>query len=224
MIKTRETLKSNKYFIYNRIKFLITKHISNHIIKNNQCLAFLIWILFFNIFINVIHISMLSSCDAWVSEWIYLYSCLNVSLALKRLSLHLRSKWLWVRIRLLSSSISFEYFIKASESLKCFMSILRRFSIKIDILLRTDRWYANKFYQHLVGDLIDEEIHLFFLIRNLQLMIFFNVFFCYITTVKISVLFYLLLHLISYFLHTRWFHMRMFLSNQLVTFFIITWI
>ena len=52
------------------------------------------------------------------------------------------------------------------------MSILRRLSIKIDILLHTDRWYANKFYQHLVGDLIDEEIHLFFLIRNLQLIIF----------------------------------------------------
>ena len=46
------------------------------------------------------------------------------------------------------------------------MSILRRLSIKIDILLHTDRWYANKFYQHLVGDLIDEEIHFFFLIRN----------------------------------------------------------
>ena len=33
---------------------LITKHISNHVIKNNQYFVFLIWILFFNIFINII--------------------------------------------------------------------------------------------------------------------------------------------------------------------------
>ena len=35
----------------------ITKHISNHIIKYDQYFAVFIWIMFFNIFINIIHIT-----------------------------------------------------------------------------------------------------------------------------------------------------------------------
>ena len=38
------------------LSFSITKHISNHIIKCNQYFPFLIWIVFFNILINIIHI------------------------------------------------------------------------------------------------------------------------------------------------------------------------
>ena len=38
------------------LSFFITKHISNQIITNDQYFMFLIWILFFNIFINIIHI------------------------------------------------------------------------------------------------------------------------------------------------------------------------
>ena len=36
--------------------FFINRHISNHIIKSNKYLTFLIWVLFFNVFINIIHI------------------------------------------------------------------------------------------------------------------------------------------------------------------------
>ena len=35
------------------LKFCITKHISNHIIKNDQYFLFFIWIIIFNVFINI---------------------------------------------------------------------------------------------------------------------------------------------------------------------------
>ena len=38
------------------LSFFITKHISSNIIKNNQDSTFSIWILFLNIFMNIIHI------------------------------------------------------------------------------------------------------------------------------------------------------------------------
>ena len=42
------------------LRFFITKPISNHIIKYNQYFIFLVWIIFFNIFINIIHIIFVS--------------------------------------------------------------------------------------------------------------------------------------------------------------------
>ena len=47
---------SEKQFSYYWIMFFIAKHISNHIIKCDQYFAFLIWIVFFSSFINIIQI------------------------------------------------------------------------------------------------------------------------------------------------------------------------
>ena len=46
----------DKYFWFYWIKFFATKHISDHIIKYNQYLAFFVWIVFINIFLNYIAI------------------------------------------------------------------------------------------------------------------------------------------------------------------------
>ena len=37
-------------------KVFTTKHINNHIIKNDQYFSLLIWILLFNFFVNIIHV------------------------------------------------------------------------------------------------------------------------------------------------------------------------
>ena len=46
----------DKYFWFYWIKFFATKHISDHIVKYNQYLAFFVWIVFINIFLNYIAI------------------------------------------------------------------------------------------------------------------------------------------------------------------------
>ena len=146
-------------------------------------------------------------------------------MAFKRLSVHLRTKWLWALIWLLSSSISFEYLIKASESLKCFMPVLWRFfinnwyfasygSLACKSILSISGWWFHRWINAFVFP--DQEPS--------TINIFFYVFFCNIIKVKISLLFRLLLHLLPPFLHTRSLHMHMFLSNQLITFVIIIWI
>ena len=59
MIKTREMF-SFVHLINNSVTiglfFFITKHISNHVIKNDQYFSLYIWIISINNFINVIHI------------------------------------------------------------------------------------------------------------------------------------------------------------------------
>ena len=119
--------------------------------------------------------SLLGDCSGWV----------RVTFAAKMLKWHDIYNWLTVWC---FNTLLFDALVDTIHIIQVFhkslvgpwnildqpiLWALKCFSWDTDISIRMDFWHTKRFYQNLVGDLLNWVVHLFFLIQGLQLTVSF---------------------------------------------------